>query len=113
CFAQSNFPGKAGVLNGSERRRTGASVVTADGDDVGACFGNTGSDDAYACAGNEFYADAGAGIDGAEVVDQLSEVFDAVNVVMRRRRNERRAGSGVADARDIFADFLGGKLAAF
>jgi len=28
---------------------------------------------------------------GAQVVDQLSEIFDAVNVVMRRRRNQRGA----------------------
>ncbi len=87
--------------------------MTADGDDVGASLGDAGGDDADSGAGNELDADASAGIDGAQVVDQLREVLDAVNVVMRRRRNERRAGSGVADARDVFADFFGGELAAF
>src|SRR5260370_33356283 len=53
-----------------------------------------------------------ARIHGAQVMDQLREVFDAVNVVVRRRRNERSAWRGVADARDVFAAFFGGQLAA-
>src|SRR5258708_5279244 len=111
-FAQPNFPGKTGVLDGGQWRRAGTTVVPADGDDVRACLGNACANDAYTRAGNQFYADAGARIHGAQVVDQLREVFDAVNVVMRGRRNQRRARRGVPDARDVFADFLGGQLAA-
>src|SRR5260370_402950 len=112
CFAQPNFPGKASVLDGRQRRRTGAAAVPANSDDVSAGFGDTGGDDADTGAGDEFYADARARIHGAQVMDQLREVFDAVNIVMRRRRNERRARGGVAGARDVFADFLCGQLAA-
>jgi hypothetical protein len=36
----TNFPGQSRIFNGSERRRTGAAVVTADGDDVRASLGN-------------------------------------------------------------------------
>src|SRR5216684_9169349 len=111
-FAQPNFPGKTGVLDGGQWRRAGTTVVPADGDDVRACLGNARGNDAYTRAGNQFYADARARIHGAQVVDQLREVFDAVNVVMRRRRNQRSARRGVPDARDVFADFLGGQLAA-
>ena len=112
-FAQTDFPGQAGIFDGGERRRAGATIVAADGDDVGAGFGDSGSDDADACAGNQFYADARARIDGAQIVNQLREIFDAVNVVMRRRRNQRSAGRGVANARDVRSDFFRGKLAAF
>src|SRR5258708_2768774 len=112
CFAQPNSPGKASVLDGRQRRRTGAAAVPANGDDVRAGFGDTGGDDADTGAGDEFYADARARIHGAQVMDQLREVFDAVNVVVRRRRNERSAWRGVADAGDVFADFLRGQLAA-
>src|SRR5260370_14666096 len=112
CFAQPNFPGKASVLDGRQRRRTGAAAVPANSDDGRAGFGDTGGDDADAGGGDEFYADARARIHGAQVMDQLREVFDAVNVVVRRRRNERSAWRGVADARDVFADFFGGQLAA-
>src|SRR6266849_9219145 len=85
CFAQPNFPGKTGVLDGGQWRRAGTAIVPADSDDVRARFGYARGNDADSGAGNEFYADARAGIHGAQVVDQLREVFDAVNVVMRRR----------------------------
>src|ERR1700694_4326858 len=111
-FAQPDFPGKAGVLNGGQWRRAGTAIVSADGDDVRARLGYSRGNDADSGAGNEFYADARARIHGAQVVNQLREVFDAVNVVMRRRRNQRGAWRGVPDARDVFADFLGGQLAA-
>src|SRR6266705_1169237 len=111
-FAQSNFPRKTGVLDRGQRRRTGTTVVTADGDDIRARFGYASSNDADSRTGNEFYADARARIHGAQVMDQLRQVFDAVNVVMRRRRNQRRARGGVPDSRDVFADFLRGQLAA-
>src|SRR5260370_12092022 len=111
-FAQPNFPRKTGVLDGGQRRRTGTTVVAADGDDVRARFANAGGNNADARAGNEFYTDAGARIHGAQVVDQLREIFDAVNVVMRRRRNQRRARGSMPNAGDVFADFLRGQLAA-
>src|SRR6266567_2591163 len=111
-LARTNFPGQAGVFDGGQRRRTGATVVPADSNNVRACLCYARGDDAHASAGNKFYADAGARIHGAEVVDQLREIFDAVNVVMWRRRNQRRARGRVADARDVLADFLGGQLAA-
>ena len=112
-FAQTNFPRKTGVLDGSQRRRASAAVVAADGDDVRACFGDAGGDDADSSTGDEFHADARTGIHGAQVVNQLREVFDAVYVVVRRRRNQRCAGRSVPDARNVFADFLRGQLAAF
>src|SRR5467141_2916499 len=112
CFAQPNFPGKTGVLDGGQWRRAGTAVVPADGDDVRARLGYARGNDADSGTGNEFYADARARIDGAQVVYQLREVFDAVNVVMWRRRNQRGARRGVPDARDVFADFLGGQLSA-
>src|SRR5882724_10443803 len=112
-FAQTDFPGKPGVLDGSERRGASAAIVAANGDDVRAGLGDSGGDDANARAGNQLYTDAGARIHSAQVVDQLREVFNAVNIVMRRRRNQRSAGRGVANARDVFADFARGQLAAF
>src|SRR5258708_39460959 len=112
CFAQPNSPGKTGVLYGGQGRRTGATVVPADGDDVRARLGYARGNDPDSGAGNELHADTRARIHGAQVVDQLREIFDAVNVVMRRRWNKGRAWRGVPDARDVFADLLRGQLAA-
>src|SRR5260370_11464463 len=113
CFSQASVRRKTGSLDGGQRRGAGSAVVPADGDDVGGGFGNARSDDADSGTGYKLYADAGARVHGAKVVDQLSEVLDAVNIVVWRRRNQRRAWGGVADARDVFADLLRGQLAAF
>src|SRR5260370_38202755 len=112
CFAQTNFPGETGVLNGGQGRRAGTTVVPTDGNDVRACFGNARSDDADSGTGYELNANARTGIAGARVVDQLREVFDAVNVVARGRRNQRRAGRGVAETADGLSAFLAGQMAA-
>ncbi len=112
-FAQADFPRQTSIFDGSERRRARASIVTADRDNVRTSFGHARGDDSNASSGDELDADARAGIDGPQVVDELGEVLDAVNVVMRRRRNERRAGSRMANSCDIFGDFAGGELTAF
>ena len=47
-----------------------------------------------------------------EVVDQLGEVLDGVDVVVRRRGDERHARRGVAQAGDFVGDLVAGELAA-
>ena len=105
CFAQSDFPRKPRVLDGSQWRRAGAAIVPANGDDVSAGFRDSRGNDAHARARNEFHADARPRIHRAQIVNQLRQVFDAVNVVMRRRRNQRRSRSCVSNARNVLADF--------
>src|SRR5439155_24589372 len=48
----------------------------------------------------------------AQVEDELLEVRDRVDVVVRRRRDEPDAGRRVADERDVVVDLVAGKLAA-
>ena len=48
----------------------------------------------------------------AQVVDQLLEVLDRVDVVVRRRRDEPDAGRRVADRADVLVDLVAGELAA-
>src|SRR5258708_36881286 len=88
-FAQTDFPRQTGVFYRGEWRRTGSAVVTADGDDVRSGFGNAGGDDANARGGNKFDANARARMDRTQIVNQLSQVLDAINMVLRRRRKQR------------------------
>ena len=46
-------------------------------------------------------------------MDELREVLDRVDVVMRRRRDEADAGDGVPEFGDVFGHLVAGKLAAF
>ena len=55
---------------------------------------------------------AASGFDLPQVEDQLREVLDRVDVVVRRRRDQRDAGLRVAQARDLLRDLVAGELAA-
>ena len=100
-FREAEFPGQAGVLDGAERRSAGAAGVAGDEHDVGVSFGDAGGDGADADFGDQLDGDARLRVHVLEVVDELREIFDGVNVVMRRRRDEADAGDGVADACDL------------
>src|SRR5262249_14391663 len=89
-----------------------AAGVAADQDDIRAGFGNASGDGADAGLGHELDRDRGAWVDLAQVVDELGQVFDAVDVVVRWRRDERDAGRGVADSGDLGAALVPGQLAA-
>ena len=82
-------------------------------DVVGVGLGDASGNRAYSQLRDQLHADGRARVDALEVVDELREVFNAVDVVMRRRTDERNARLRVTQARDEFADLVSGKLAAF
>ena len=52
------------------------------------------------------------GIGVLEVVDQLRQILDRIDVMMRRRRDQADAGGGVAHAGDVGVDLVAGQLTA-
>ena len=94
-------------------RGAGAAVVAADEHHVGVGLGHAGGDRADADLGHELDADARVLVRVLEVVDQLGQVLDRVDVVVRRRRDEADAGRGVAHLGDPGIDLLARELAAF
>ena len=110
---QAHLPGQAGVFDRALRAGAGAADMAGDQDRVGLRLGDAGGDRADAAARNELHADGRVRVDLLEVVDELGEILDRVDVVMRRRADEHdaRASSGAACA--ISADDLeAGKLTA-
>ena len=87
--------------------------MTGDDDVVRVGLGNTGGDGANAAFGNQLDADGSARIYPLEVEDQLRQIFDGVNVVVRWRTDERDAGLRMAQAGDQLGDFVAGELATF
>ena len=76
-------------------------------------LGDTRGDGADADFAHQLDADARLGIDVLQIVDQLRQILDRIDVVMRGRRNEADARDRVAHARDVLVDLMAGKLAAF
>ena len=112
-FGDAEFPGQAGVLDARERRSAGAAGVAGNQNVVGIAFGHAGRDRADAHFRDQLHAHASRRIAVLQIVDQLLEILDRIDVVMRRRADQADAGRGIADAGDVVVDLAAGQLAAF
>ena len=65
------------------------------------------------CRGNQFHADPRFRIDLLQVIDELGQILDRIDIVMRGRRNQGHAGCRVAQLGDEFCDLETGELPAF
>ena len=99
-LGETQLPRGAGVLERVQRARARAAVVARHQDDVGQRLRGAGGDRADARLAHELDVHASAGVGALQIVDQLLEVFDRVDVVVRRRRDEPDAGGRVTRARD-------------
>ncbi len=112
-FGDAELPWHAGVLDRRQRRRTGAAGVAGDHEVIGARLRNAGCDGAHADLGAELHADPRVRIRVLQVVNQLRDVFDRIDVVMRRRADQADARRRMPNAGDVFVDLASGQFAAF
>ena len=112
-FRQAEFPGNAGMLDRTPGRCAGTAAVAADEHNIGVRLGHAGGHRAHSDLGHQLYRDPGLGVDVLQVIDQLGQIFDRIDVVMRRRRNQSHAGNGMPQTRDHVIHLVAGKLTAF
>ena len=111
-LGETELPRAAGVLERRERRRTGAAVVARDQHDVGLRLRDAGGDGADAHLGDELDVDASLRVGVLEIVDQLLEILDRVDVVVRRRADQADARRRVAGLGDPRVHLVAGQLTA-
>src|ERR1035438_9367658 len=111
-LGQTQFPRNARMLDRRERRRARAAVVTADEYHVRVRLGDAGGDGAHADLRDQLHAHARVAVRVLQVVDQLGEVFDGINVVVRRRRNQADARRGEPRFGDPRINLAAGQFAA-
>ena len=112
-LGEAQLPRHAAVLDARERRRARAAVVARDEHDVRVRLGDAGGDRADAGLGHQLHVHARLRVRVLQIVNQLRDVLDRVDVVMRRRRDQADAGRRVAHLRDPRVDLVAGQLAAF
>src|SRR6185436_7324586 len=95
-----------------QRRGARAAVVTGDQHHVGVRLGHTGRDRAHADLGDELDVHARRRVGVLQVVDQLREVLDRVDVVVRRRGDQADTRRGVPGLGHPRVDLVAGQLAA-
>ena len=111
-LGEPQLPGRAGIFDRGQRAGAGTAVVTGDGDQVRIGLGHAGGDRAHARLGHQLDRYQRLGIDLLQVEDQLRQVFDGIDVVMRRRRDQGHAGTRIAQPGDQLVDLVAGQLAA-
>ena len=94
-LGQPQLPRCAGVLERVERGGARTAVVAGDQDHVGLELGDARGDGADSDLRDQFHVYAGSRVDTFQVVDELGQILDGVDVVVRRRGDQPHAGRGV------------------
>ena len=84
-FGETQFPRQAGMRNGGLRCSTGAAIITTDQHYIGVRLGDSGGNSTDADLGHQFDADTCVAIGILKIVNQFGQIFDGINIVMRRR----------------------------
>ena len=113
CFGHAQFPRQAGMFDARLRGRPRAAVVAADQNDIGMALGDPCRDRAHAHLRHQLHVDAGVVVGVLEVVDQLRQIFDRVDVMVRRRRDQADPGRGVPHLGNPGIHLFAGQLPPF
>jgi hypothetical protein len=98
-FDEAQFPRRACMVDRAERARARAAVVAGHGDEIRIGLDHAGRDRAHARVRDQLHRHQRVGIDLLEVVDQLREILDRIDVVVRRRRDQSDARPRAAQSR--------------
>ncbi len=82
-FRQANLPGGAGMLGGGQGRGAGAAIETGNGHVIRMGLGNARGHRAHTHFGDQLHGDACFRIHVLQIVDELGQILDGINVVMR------------------------------
>ena len=111
-LGEAELPGRPGVLDRAERARPGPTGVPGQVDVVGARLDDARGDRPDPAARHELDPDPRRRVDRPQVGDELGEILDRVDVVVRRRADERLARLGPAERGDLGRRLLARQLTA-
>ena len=112
-FRETQFPRATGVFQRRQRRGTRSTIVAADEHHIGLGFADASGDSANAHLGDKLDVHPSERVGILEVVNQLFEVFDGIDVVMRRRADQANAWRAVTGLRDPWVYLVTRELSAF
>ena len=85
CFRQAQLPGGTRIADGGQRTCAGPAIVAGDGNEIRIGLGHTRSDGTYPRLGDQLYGDQRIRVDLLEVKDELCQILDGIDIVVRRR----------------------------
>ena len=111
-FGKPQLPRRAGMLERRQRAGARAAIVAGNGDVVRLGLGDTRGHRAHAHFRHQLHRNGGAVVGVLQVMDELGNVLDGIDVVVRRRRDESHARHRAAQPCDVVADLVAGQLPA-
>ena len=112
-LGEAQLPRRADVLDRGQRRCARPARVSRQLDVVRAGLDDARGDRPDAARRDELDADPGRRVDRPQVGDELGEILDRVDVVVRRRADVRHPRLAAAEGRDVRRRLPSGELAAF
>ena len=97
---QPHLPGQASIFDRGDGRGTRAARMARDQNGIRLRLGHTGRNGANARARHQLHADHRVRVDLLQVIDELRQILDRINIVMRRRADQRDTRGGVAQLGD-------------
>src|SRR5438132_11786476 len=101
------------MRQGGQRARAGAALEAGDRHMIGARLRDAGRNRADTDLRYQLHRDRRLRVGVLQIVDQLREILDRIDVVVRRRRDELHARRREAQLGDVLGDLAPRKLAAF
>ena len=92
CLCKSKLPGKSCIVNGVPRCRTGTAVITGDQDNLCTGLCNTGCNSTNTSLRNQLDTDPCLLVGILQIINQLCQILDRINIVMRRWGDQTYAG---------------------
>ena len=111
-FCQAYLPGAAGMLDAGPGRSAGTAIMAGNHHMVALALGHARGNGTHANFAHQLDTDAGMRCHVFQVVDELRQVFNGINVVVRRRRDQAHAGHRVAQLANVVTHLAAGQLAA-
>ncbi len=109
-LGKTQLPRQPSVRDRSLRRSAGATVMAADEHHICMRLRDARSDGADTHLGDQLHAHARETVAVLQVMDQLRQILDRIDVMVRRRRNEADAGRGMPRLRDPRIHLRAGQL---
>ncbi|MPN28473.1 hypothetical protein SDC9_175915 [bioreactor metagenome] len=94
-LGKPQLPGQPRAEDGGAGGRAGAAVIARDQDDLRARLGHAGRHGSHAGLRHQLYGNAGRPVGVLQIIDQLSQILDGIDIVMRRGRDQGHAGGGM------------------
>ena len=85
CLADAELPRKTRMVDRGERRCTGPSVIAGNQDHLRARLCDAGGNRSDARLGHEFDGNSCVSVCIFQIVNELRQILDRVNVMVRRR----------------------------